>query len=174
MQYKFEIKPKLEKKLKKIKNKDYAMFKTVRDKVGDIIGNPYHYKPLRYDLKGLRRVHIGKSHVLIFEIDEPSKTIRFLDLGHHDEIYGKRRSGFWVWSTLYLAYRGKIVGFSEHILVLEFIYRQFSATSQQTHFRDPGCTRLLQARSYARKDCRSRQALTGRIRKRDPSAPGRR
>jgi mRNA-degrading endonuclease RelE of RelBE toxin-antitoxin system len=34
MQYKFEIKPKLEKKLKKIKNKDYAMFKTVRDKVG--------------------------------------------------------------------------------------------------------------------------------------------
>ena len=43
----------------------------------------------------------------------------------------------------------------------------------QTHFRDPGCTRLLQARSYARRDCRSRQALTGRIRKRDPSAPGR-
>ncbi len=94
MQYKFEIKPKLEKKLKKIKNKDYAMFKTVRDKVGDIIRNPYHYKPLKYDLKGLRRVHIGKSHVLIFEIDEPSKTIRFLDLGHHDEIYGKKRSGF--------------------------------------------------------------------------------
>ena len=75
MQYKFEIKPKLEKKLKKIKNKDYAMFKTVRDKVGAIIKNPYHYKPLRYDLKGLRRVHIGKSHVRVFEIDEPSKTI---------------------------------------------------------------------------------------------------
>ena len=84
----------MEKKLKKIKNKDYAMFKVVRDKVGAIIKNPYHYKPLRCDLKGLRRVHIGKSHVLIFEIDEPSKTIRFLDLGHHDAIYGKRRSGF--------------------------------------------------------------------------------
>ncbi|MCD6207654.1 MAG: type II toxin-antitoxin system RelE/ParE family toxin [Methanosarcinales archaeon] len=70
------------------------MFKAVRDKVGAIIKNPYHYKPLRYDLKVLRRVHIGKSHVLVFEIDEPLKTIRFLDLGHHDEIYGKRRSGF--------------------------------------------------------------------------------
>lgn len=70
------------------------MFKTVRGKVGGRIRNPYHYKPLKYDLKGLRRVHIRKSHVLIFEINEPSKTIRFLDLGHHDEIYGKKRLGF--------------------------------------------------------------------------------
>ncbi len=90
MQYRFEIKPKLEKKLKKIENKDPVMFKAARDKIKEIIKNPYHYKPLRYGLKGLRRIHLEKSFVLVFEIDEEEKMVRFLDLGHHDEIYRKR------------------------------------------------------------------------------------
>ena len=55
MPYKFEIKPKLEKKLKKIEKKDPVMFKAARDKIEEIIKNPRHYKPLRYDMKGLRR-----------------------------------------------------------------------------------------------------------------------
>jgi len=54
------------------------------------IVNPHHYKPLRYDLKGLRRVHLEKSFVLIFEINEEEKIVRFLDFEHHDEIYRKR------------------------------------------------------------------------------------
>jgi addiction module RelE/StbE family toxin len=45
---------------------------------------------LRHDLKGLRQVHLEKSFVLVFEIDEKEKMVRFLDLGHHDEIYRKR------------------------------------------------------------------------------------
>ena len=53
--YKFEIKPKLEKKLKKIEKKDPVMFKAARDKMEEIIKNLRHYKPLRYDMKGLRR-----------------------------------------------------------------------------------------------------------------------
>lgn len=90
MPYKFEIKPKLEKKLKKIEKKDPVMFKAARDKIEEIIKNPQHYKPLRYDMKGLRRVHLEKSFVLAFEIDEEAKMVRFLDLGHHDEIYRKK------------------------------------------------------------------------------------
>jgi len=90
MQYKFEIKPKLEKKLRKIEKKDPGMFKAVRDKIKEIIKNPQHYKPLRYDLKGLRRVHLEKSFVLAYEIDEEAKMVRFLDLDHHDEIYRKK------------------------------------------------------------------------------------
>jgi YafQ family addiction module toxin component len=66
------------------------MFKAARDKVKEIIENPRHYKPLRYDLKGLRRVHLEKSFVLVFEIDEEEKMVRFLDLDHHDEIYRKK------------------------------------------------------------------------------------
>ena len=37
MPYKFEIKPKLEKKLKKIEKKDPVMFKAVRDKIDFLI-----------------------------------------------------------------------------------------------------------------------------------------
>lgn len=90
MQYRFEIKQKLETRLKKIEKKDPVMFKEVRDKIEKIIKNPHRYKPLRYDLKGLRRVHLKKSFVLVFEIDEEGKIVRLLDIGHHDEIYTKR------------------------------------------------------------------------------------
>ena len=90
MPYKFEIKPKLEKKLKKIEKKDPVMFKAVRDKIEGTIKNPHHYKPLRYNMKGLRRVHLEKSFVLVFEVEEEEKMVRFLDFGHHDEIYRKR------------------------------------------------------------------------------------
>ena len=41
-------------------------------------------------MKGLRRVHLEKSFVLVFEIDEEAEMVRFLDLGHHDEIYSKK------------------------------------------------------------------------------------
>lgn len=89
-QYKFEIKPLLEKKLAKIKKKDRTLFIAVREKIKEVIENPQHYKPLRYDLKGLRRVHVKKSFVLVFEIDEDGRIVRFLDLDHHDKIYKKK------------------------------------------------------------------------------------
>ena len=50
----------------------------------------WSYKSLRYDLKGLKRVHLEKSFVLVFEIAEDEKIVRFLDLEHHDEIYRKK------------------------------------------------------------------------------------
>jgi YafQ family addiction module toxin component len=59
-------------------------------KIEEITENPHRYKPLRHDLKGSRRVHMEKSFVFVFEIDEAEKMVRFLDLGHHDEIYRKR------------------------------------------------------------------------------------
>ena len=59
-------------------------------KIEEIIENPHRYKPLRYDFKGLKRIHLEKSFVLVFEIDEADKMVRFLDMGHHDEIYRKK------------------------------------------------------------------------------------
>jgi len=90
MQYIFDIKPKLDKKLKKIKKKDPMLFKVARDEIEEIIKIPHHYKPLRYDLKGLRRVHLEKSFVLVFEFEEAENMVRFLDLNHHNEIYRKK------------------------------------------------------------------------------------
>jgi mRNA-degrading endonuclease RelE of RelBE toxin-antitoxin system len=38
-------------------------------------------------MAGQRRVHIGKSFVLTFEILEDKKVVRLLDYAHHDKIY---------------------------------------------------------------------------------------
>ena len=70
--------------------KNKKLYDAVMKSVEEIIKNPHHYKQLRYNLKGLRRVHLKKSFVLIFEIDEEKKMVSFLDFGHHDEIYRKR------------------------------------------------------------------------------------
>ncbi|HLC84277.1 MAG TPA: hypothetical protein VJH22_00610 [Candidatus Nanoarchaeia archaeon] len=38
-------------------------------------------------MKDLKRVHIDSSFVLVFEVDENAKHIKFLDLDHHDTLY---------------------------------------------------------------------------------------
>jgi YafQ family addiction module toxin component len=89
-EYGYSIEKRLKTKLKRIYKKNKKLYDAVTKGVEEIIKNPYHYKPLRHDLKGLRRVHLEKSFVLVFEIDEKEKMVRFLDLDHHDEIYRKR------------------------------------------------------------------------------------
>lgn len=76
--------------LKKISKKDKRLFDVAMKKIEEISTNPQHYKPLRHDLKGRRRVHLEKSFVLIFRIDEKEKIVTFLDMRHHDEIYRRK------------------------------------------------------------------------------------
>ncbi|BDZ71403.1 type II toxin-antitoxin system RelE family toxin [Methanobacterium petrolearium] len=74
--------------LKKLEKKDRQHYLNVEKKIGQIIENPYHYKPLRGDLSGSRRAHIG-SYVLIYEINESGHYILFLKYQHHDNVYLK-------------------------------------------------------------------------------------
>ena len=57
------------------------------NKIEEILENPQHYKPLKYDLAGERRVHLMKSFVLKFTIGENTKTVEFIFFWHHDEAY---------------------------------------------------------------------------------------
>ena len=91
MTYEFEIKNGLGRKLKKIKKKDTPFFQAVKQKIAQIVQHPTHYKPLKGDMKGIRRVHVKTSFVLIFTVDEKSKLVSFIDLDHHDVIYKKKR-----------------------------------------------------------------------------------
>ena len=77
----------LQRILNKLFKKNKIMYEQVMKKINEILQNPYHYKPLKYDLAGERRVHIMKSFVLKYEIMEKEKIIRFLDFDHHDKIY---------------------------------------------------------------------------------------
>ena len=71
----------------KLCKKNPVLREALEKKMNEIVQNPQHYKPLKYDLAGERRVHIMKSFVLKFEIHEDGKTVEFIFFGHHDEAY---------------------------------------------------------------------------------------
>ncbi|MCK4327444.1 MAG: type II toxin-antitoxin system mRNA interferase toxin, RelE/StbE family [Candidatus Diapherotrites archaeon] len=87
MDYKLKIAKELDKKLAKLAKKDKQQIKAIGKKVRQILKNPYHFKPLRGDMKGSRRVHVHKPFILLYEINEEKKIVRLLDYGHHDDIY---------------------------------------------------------------------------------------
>ncbi|TET90713.1 MAG: type II toxin-antitoxin system RelE/ParE family toxin [Methanomassiliicoccales archaeon] len=84
--YRLEIKPTADKKFRKLAKKDREQLRRIRNKIQQILKDPYHFKPLKYPLDGLRRVRIG-PFVLVYEIDEESQTVTILDYEHHDTVY---------------------------------------------------------------------------------------
>ena len=85
--YSFEVKNSLDKIFIKLAKRDRAMMKIIERKIGEIVLNLNHYKNLRKPLQHLKRVHIGKSHVLCFSVDENKKVVIFEEFNHHDKIY---------------------------------------------------------------------------------------
>ena len=88
--YSYEIKPSLQKVLTKLSKKDKTTYEKVLKKIEEIINaqSIEHYKNLRYDLKDLKRVHVGRF-VLLFGFENSTNTITFIDFDHHDKIYKK-------------------------------------------------------------------------------------
>lgn len=85
--YNLEINPSCQKDIEKLCKKNPVLKEALEKKINEILENPYHYKPLRYDLFGERRVHIMKNFVLKFEINEQNKSVNFIFFGHHDDAY---------------------------------------------------------------------------------------
>lgn len=84
--YKIEIKKEVERVLQKLAKKDKVSSIYISKKVKEIRENPYHFKPLKKPLQNYRRVHIG-NYVLIYSINEKTKTVIIEKYEHHDEIY---------------------------------------------------------------------------------------
>ena len=87
MAYKLDIPEKLDSIFDKLAKKDKKQLGIIKRKIDKILENPYQFKPLRENMKGIRRVHIGKSFVLTYEILENKKLVRLLDYDHHNNIY---------------------------------------------------------------------------------------
>jgi mRNA interferase RelE/StbE len=81
MSYQLEIPPKILKKLEK-------MDKQVKERIfvvlTEIMKNPEKYKPLRYELKGLRSARVGKWRK-IYRID--GDKIIILSIAHRKNVY---------------------------------------------------------------------------------------
>lgn len=80
--YEFEFRASLEKDLQKLSKKNPKMSEIIQKKVEEIIQNPNHYKNLRAPLQHLKRVHIDKSFVLVFSVNEQTKTVIFEEIDH--------------------------------------------------------------------------------------------
>lgn len=85
--YKLAIKESLDKKFKKLQKKDKEMLRLIDRKVQDILVDPYRFKPLRKPMENKRRVHVGGSFVLVYEVDEKERLVTLLDFDHHDNVY---------------------------------------------------------------------------------------
>lgn len=85
--YKLAVKETLDRKFNKLKKKDREMLMLIDSKVKDILDDPYRFKPLKKPLQNKRRVHVGGSFVLIYEINEEERIVTLLDFDHHDNIY---------------------------------------------------------------------------------------
>ena len=86
--YNLDIKPTADKIFKKLAKKDKEQLRRIGKKIEQIRKDPYHFKPLKFPLDGYRRAHVG-SFVIVYEIDEKSKTVTIFDYDHHDNIYKK-------------------------------------------------------------------------------------
>jgi len=80
--------PKIDAIFRKLSKKNLNQLETITKKLEKIVENPHRFKPLSNIMKGLRRVHFG-SYVLVYSIDEKTKTVVLEDYDHHDNIYRK-------------------------------------------------------------------------------------
>ena len=86
MDYNLQISDDLDRIFSKLRKKNKKQLQIINKKIQQILDNPYHFKPLRGDMHGARRVHIDKSFVLTYEVDEEERLVRLLDFDHHDNI----------------------------------------------------------------------------------------
>ena len=89
--YKLKIDADLLKLLKKMSKRDKKKVEIILKKMEEIIKNPHHYKNLRTPMEDFKRVHIDKSFVLIFTVDDNNNRVIFVGFAHHDEIYTNKR-----------------------------------------------------------------------------------
>ena len=87
--YSYELRKSVEKIFFKLAKRNPKQLLIIEDKIKEIRQTPQHYKNLRKPLQHLKRVHIDKSFVLVFSVEENKKHIIIEDYDHHDNIYSK-------------------------------------------------------------------------------------
>ena len=87
MAYTLEVAESVYKTFKKMKKRESYILDSIKEKIDEILEDPYRFKPLNAPMQHMRRVHIMKSFVLVYTIDKQTKTVKIKDFAHHDEAY---------------------------------------------------------------------------------------
>ena len=85
--YSLELRKSVEKIFRKLAKRNPKQLRILDKKINEILQNPHHFKNLRKPLQHLKRVHIDKSFVLVYSVDEGRKAVIIEDYDHHDRIY---------------------------------------------------------------------------------------
>jgi mRNA-degrading endonuclease RelE of RelBE toxin-antitoxin system len=85
-EYDLDIKPKLQKVLKKLAKKNRKLAIAIDNKVKEICANPHRFKNLRNEMSEKNRIHFG-HFVLTYVIDDEKRVVTLDDFDHHDSIY---------------------------------------------------------------------------------------
>ncbi len=85
--YTYDVKDHVKRLFQKMEKRSPMQLLIIRKKLIQILDDPYRFKPLSGQMKGIRAVHIDKSFVLTYSIDETRKVVTIEDYDHHDNIY---------------------------------------------------------------------------------------
>jgi len=87
MAYFLDVVSTCEESIRKMTAKNPTLSHALENKVKRVLEDPQRFKPLHYPLQSMRRVHVLGSFVLIYRINEESKTVCLLKFSHHDDAY---------------------------------------------------------------------------------------
>jgi len=85
--YSLEVRESVDRIFYKLAKKNPKQMRIIDKKIKQVLENPHHFKPLRVPMQHLRRVHIDKSFVLTYSVDEQNKIVIIEDYDHHDNVY---------------------------------------------------------------------------------------
>lgn len=85
--YTIKTSSRIDKIFLKLGKKNPKQMEIIGKKIEGIVKNPQRYKNLRTPMEMYKRVHIDSHFVLMFSVDEKSKTVILEDYDHHDNIY---------------------------------------------------------------------------------------
>ena len=87
----FDLSDELRLVMRKLSKKDKKRADIINSKIREIINcdenTIEHYKNLKHNLSGYKRVHIDSSFVLFFQVFKKEKHVLFVRLEHHDDAY---------------------------------------------------------------------------------------
>ena len=85
--YSLEVRESVDRIFFKLAKKNPKQMRIIDKKIKQILENPHHFKPMRAPMQHLRRVHIDKSFVLTYSVDEQNEIVVIEDYDHHDNVY---------------------------------------------------------------------------------------
>lgn len=90
MTYTYETDPEFKTNFKRLTKKNKVLAERIVKKIQDICEYPERGEPLSGNLAGKWSIHVANHYVILYEIRDKDKVVRFLGVKHHDRAYGKK------------------------------------------------------------------------------------